>query len=481
MASFSFSDWACKVSQRTNISLAGSSLHIDPQHYDSKLRMQANQWGMQVVEDKDNAKFDTAAAPESFVNAVELNGKEAIDNAQKSMPVLQALMKDLKQEANFNNIAIAVCLILEPKTAVLLRQLHAAGAKVGVFCEPDCTDQRVADALRDEGIIVEADSSWNTAQAHEGALRLLDELKPDIIIDDGASFARLVSLERPELLTKLIGVAEETTSGIRAFENMIEHNALQYPVIAVNDSPLKTCFDNAHGTGETCVTTMQAHLGAQCFMDKQVAVIGFGPVGKGFADRIRALGADVIICDSNPIVALRATFEGYQTANLQDILQNVDMVISATGVRHTVTLQHLQNMKSNTIVGVIGGIANEIALDEIPQSSFSSLHDPVCTVDIPQGNAITLIAQGDGVNYTVGGGNPIEIMDFSFAVQVSAVAYLLKNRGNLSPTLHRLSTESDERIALLALQSRNGHISEKNENNGYDWTVTRFTDTNDTI
>ena len=267
-----FATWAEHYSQKTNRSLAGSRLHVDDGALEDGERLIAQDWGMVVSSapqdagDADaQAVIDATIPVEDVADARELSGAQAVDFAQRHMPVLDALMRDARERVDFTGISIAVCLILEPKTAVLLRQLKAAGAKVGAYCGAEANDERVAEQLRSEGIAVAFDPNWTPAQAHQGALDLLDELKPNIIIDDGASFARLAAMERPELMADIIGVAEETTSGVRAFQAMQDAGALSFPVVAVNDSMLKTGFDNAHGTGETCVTTMQRILGADAF------------------------------------------------------------------------------------------------------------------------------------------------------------------------------------------------------------------------
>lgn len=509
-----FSEWVSVTSQMTNRSLAGSRVLVDCSAENNtysnaensnessnenntknngenieKFLKSAQSWGIIPTNCKKDADFDATKSLENLknttINAPSLSGKDAIDYAQKHMPVMQALLSKLREKGlDLQGIRIAVCLVLEPKTAVLLRELHAYGATVGVFCAPDETDQRVADQLKKEGIVVQADRSWTPAQTHEGALKLLDEIQPNIIIDDGASFARLASLERPQIAAKLIGVAEETTSGVRAFEAMQEAGQLKYPVIAVNNSALKTDFDNRHGTGETCVTTMQKILGSACFRNAKVTVVGYGPVGRGFALRIRALGANVTICDTNPVQSLRAVFDGFEAKNLECAVTSSTMIVSATGVRHTISLQHMQKMQENTILAVIGGIANEIALDEI-RDFKPIIGTAQRQIQVPNGPQITLISEGDGTNYTTGGGNPIEIMDFSFAVQVSAVAYLLEHNGEnanqsdngknrLNAGIYQLPEASDNQIASIALEKRGYSASEANKNNGYRWDLTRF-------
>ncbi|MBE0296748.1 adenosylhomocysteinase, partial [Gardnerella vaginalis] len=167
---------------------------------------------------------------------------------------------------------------------------------------------------------------------------------------------------------------------------------------------------------------------------------------------------------------------------LECVVKKSNMIVSATGVRHTITLQHMQNMQENAILAVIGGIANEIALDEIPDfKPFVGTSQR--KIQVPCGPQITLISEGDGTNYTTGGGNPIEIMDFSFAVQVSAVAYLLEHNGKnkknsdknrLDSGIYQLPESSDNQIASIALAERGYSASESNKDNGYRWDLTRF-------
>ena len=469
----SFASWAQYVSSHTNRSLAGSVLPSQI-FTTEESRLAAHNWGI-ILSDHASRQVSQAhnltsdlVHPDYDVRA--LSGKEAMDYAQAHMPVSAGLLEQLQSQGlNLHGVRIAACLILEPKTAVLLRLLKKAGAKVGVYCGPSSTDQRVADQLKAEGIIVEADSQWTNEEAHEAALRLLDELHPDVIIDDGASFARLAALERPELIANLRGVAEETTSGVRAFQAMQDAHALTFPVIAVNDSQLKTGFDNSHGTGETCVTTLQTLLGSDCFAGQNVTVVGYGPVGRGFAVRARALGAHVSVCDVDPVAALKAAFEGFAAVEISSVLADTDMLVSATGVRHTITVEHLKALKNNAIVTVIGGIANEIALDDL---GFTFTHRPVEQLKISTTQTLRLISDGDGVNYTAGGGNPIEIMDLSFAVQLSAVHALLTS--SFTPGLHRLPGEADQQIAQIALASRGFSASSAVKDNGYNWTMTRF-------
>lgn len=490
-----FSQWACAVSTATNRSLAGATIALKGGDSASRAaaRSALQQWGMIEVEESPDFVCDLEvsteqdsgkpaishdflmASTQSDFNLRQSDGAHSIAHARQQMPVTRALVSDLASSGALKGLSLGVCLVLEPKTAVFLEELAQAGARVGIYSDAESSDPRVIEELRAQGILVGIGDSGDGGQRREVALGMLDALKPDLIIDDGASFARLALMERAELASKLIGVAEETTSGVRAFDAMEREGDLAFPVVAVNDSVLKTGFDNAHGTGETCVTTLQDLLGADVFAGKSVAVVGYGPVGQGFVRRIRALGASVTICDIDPVACLRAIFDGFPTADSSEIFPRADMVISATGVRHTVTLSDLQSLKSGAVVGVIGGIANEIALDDLPGFTY----DPTAAVrdiTLSGGKHITLVSDGDGVNYTSGNGNPIDIMDLSFAVQTEALRYLLNNRGKLPSAVHRLRHDSDAHIASVAVRQRGFGMRSPEDSSSYDWRLTRFED-----
>ncbi|MCI1983228.1 MAG: adenosylhomocysteinase [Bifidobacteriaceae bacterium] len=489
----SFAQWARVVSRDTNRSLAGSSLYV-PQDA-SDIAAQAQQWGMRLAADEVGADFTydavLAGDAEAATGAVlpahashftdkeasaplpQMSGAEAIDHARMRMPVTRKLIAELAADGALTGVRFAISIVLEPKTAVFLEELAAAGAVVGIYCDGESTDPRVIEELEKRGIEVSAQRAWSAERRRTEALKLLDDIQPDILIDDGASFARLLMRERPQMAANLIGVAEETTSGVRAFAAMDRDRALTYPVIAVNDSALKTNFDNAHGTGETCVTTMLDILGSDAFAGASVAVVGYGPVGAGFARRIRALGAKVTICDIDPVACLRAVFDGFETADLASVAGHVDMVTSATGVRHTVSLETMRRMRERAILGVIGGISNELALDDI--TGFARANAAVRDLDVPGGSTVRLLSDGDGVNYTAGNGNPIDIMDLSFAVQTMAIGYLLKHRGRLEKRLMTLDSSADEHIARVALSTRGQEVT-ATHTVPYDWRLSRFED-----
>ncbi len=480
-----FAHIARVLSQNTNRSLAGSTLNISRQQFESteayKLFVQAAQeWGIRVIEGTEKTKEpERLNLGDELPSSTLTDASARIKAAYEGMPVTHALINKLVESSTLAGLRIGVCLIIEPKTAVLALELQRAGALVGIYCPAAETHQEIADELAARGIQIFAHSQWTPQQEEAGALALLDTLKPQLIIDDGASFARLMTMKRSNLLNDFIGVSEETTSGVRAFDAMEADNALDYPVIAVNDSQLKTGFDNVHGTGETCVTTILKELGDDYFEDRTVTVVGFGPVGRGFARRIRALGARVIISEISPVAALKAEYEGFEVQPFLTAVQRSDAVISATGVRHTITIEAMQKMREGTVLAVIGGITNEIALDELTSyENHPGAHQTI--IEVPQTHThLTVLANGDGINYTISGGNPIEIMDMSFAVQINALAHLVTRARSAKPLenrVHRLSDQIDTEIAQIALQAR-GTAIDTAAGTLSDWKTTRFNDT----
>lgn len=479
-----FAHWACAWAQATNSSLAGSRVLVDAQDLargGEALALRMAEWGLVPTNDAARADFTYPDLPKRQ----DLTAADAWARAERGMPVSAELARRIAAEGLLRGVHIALSLIVEPKTAVLVERLAAAGATVGVYCHAHECDQAIANQIRARGYAIEADAAWTPAQEREGSLRLMDRIRPDVVIDDGANFSRLMVMERPTLAARLVGVAEETTSGVRAFTAMQQEGELPFPVVAVNDSRLKTGFDNRHGTGETCAATTMSLVGPSFFSaagGARVTVVGFGPVGEGFARRVRALGARVTVAETDPVRALEASFAGFAVAPLDSALPATDMAVSATGVRHTLPADALRLLPDGATVAVIGGIANEVALDQV-LSQGGTLRPGektgVSWLDVPQGPTLRLLASGDGVNYAAGPGNPIEIMDLSFAVQLAAVEHLLRHAGSLPAEVLRLGPEVDRRIASIALEARGIRTESAPSTPTFvpDWRVTRYADT----
>ena len=351
--------------------------------------------------------------------------------------------------------SVGLSLVLEPKTAALALMLSEAGARVSVFGWASETREDVAARLRNAGIPVFADSRASREREWELARKFLGQ-RNEFLLDDGSHLIRLAhDTERCQgVLDALVGAAEETTSGLRPLRSF----DLRIPVLASNDARSKTLFDNAYGTGQSCWTTIldlidPDGVGAP-MAGMSVVVIGYGDVGRGCARFGAALGARVIVVELDPVRALLASMDGFAVASLEQAAASAGMLISATGERSTIPLSALEAAPGGAIVTVAGGVDGEVSIDEALAASWvmAESGDPhVQTLTSPSGKTLRVLERGEGINYTAGEGNPIEIMDMSFGVQLASLRELLTREGELAPGLHDLPREADDAVAAAAL------------------------------
>lgn len=393
------------------------------------------------------ADLDVSDAPEAEDEPRGSAG-ERVDFARRRMPVVASLTDRLADAGVLAGLRIGVCLVLEPKTAVLALELVRAGAEVSVHGHPEETDQAVAAELRDRGVVVFADPDPARADATADAF-LAQRLH--LLVDDGSRLIRRL-VAHPEWAGDLIGATEETTSGLRP----LRAADLRFPVIAVNDAASKLCFDNAHGTGQSCLFTileLLAPAGAWPLAGRTVVVAGFGPVGEGFARHARALGARVLVADPDPVAELRARFAGHATGSLVELVGAADLVVSASGRPHTITPDVLAATRPGAAVAVAGGVQDEVDWRAV-LAAGGVLHPVAAKVEaltVPDGGTVRLLDRGGCINCTAGEGNPIEIMDLSFGVQLSALELLATTP--LAPGVHPLPRAADRAVAALALAS----------------------------
>ncbi|ROP58789.1 adenosylhomocysteinase [Curtobacterium sp. ZW137] len=386
--------------------------------------------------------------------------------ARRSMPVSRAVGAELRDGGLLRGTRIGVAMVLEPKTAVLSLLLRDAGADVVVYAHADETDDAVAEALRTTGMTVHASSTATLAQQKDLALAMLDT-RPHVLLDDGSHLIRLAHQERPDLLGAMLGAAEETTSGLRPLRVLAERGQLGIPVIAVNDARTKTFFDNRYGTGQSTVfavldlvdrlTSATPH---PALTGGSAVVAGFGHVGEGVALVLRALGFRVTVTETDPVRALQAQFAGYAVAPLVDAVRDADLVMSATGVRDTITVEALRACAPDAVVAVAGGVDQEIAIDDAlaAGATRTTVGPKAERFTFPGGeHGVLVLDDGGCINITAAEGNPIEIMDLSFAVQLGAVRMLLEHGDELPRAVVPIDPEVDEataRVALAAFGSR---------------------------
>lgn len=383
---------------------------------------------------------------------------ERIAWARSLMPVTEAAVRRIAHLLPGRRIGLA--LVLEPKTAALALMLSEAGAEVSVFGHASETRDDVADELRREGLKVFADSQASPEMEEKLAQEFLAE-NNEYLLDDGSHLIRMAHDpgRAPTALSALRGAAEETTSGLRP----LRHFPLHIPVIASNDARSKTLFDNAYGTGQSCWTTVldiidPDGLGAP-IPGMTVGIIGYGDVGKGCARFARALGAHVSVVELDPVRALQARMDGFAVATLGEVASTAGLLMSATGEPSTIPLNALEALPENAIVTVAGGVVGEVEIKEALAAGWTlnEAGDPhVQRLASPTGKPLRLLEKGEGINYTAGEGNPIEIMDMSFGVQVAALTELLLHGDELEPGLHNLPIQADNAVAQAALDALRG-------------------------
>ncbi|WP_159500311.1 adenosylhomocysteinase [Microbacterium sp. 18062] len=390
-------------------------------------------------------------------------GAERIAWARTFMPATRAIGDELAAAGTVRDVRIAISDVLEPKTANLALSLAEAGADVAVSCVGRDTDDAVAAALAHAGIPVYAFAAAGSAEDRENVLALLGH-RPDIIVDDGSATIRLAHIERPDVLDAAIGATEQTTSGVRPLRTMERLGELRLPVVAANDARTKSLFDNAHGTGQTVVFAVADLLG-EPFAGAHVVVAGYGRVGSGIARHASALGARVTVAEVDPVAALQAAFAGYAVLPLVDAVADADILISASGVAGTVGFEHLQRLPEHAAVAVGGGVSQEIALDDAVRRGAVevSRSGKVSALRIPGGRTIRILDDGHCINVSAAEGNPVQIMDLSFGVQLAAVAYLIEERDRLDARVYALPRAADDRVAAAALASFGGTVDTVSE------------------
>ena len=378
---------------------------------------------------------------------------ERIDFAGSHMPVSRGIADALRERGTVRGIRIGIAMVLEPKTAQLALLLRAAGADVVVYAHPDEIDPAVAAALRARGIPVDGDPSLSGTAERDAAVAFLRR-GLDLLLDDGSHLIRLA--HEQDALGALRGAAEETTSGLTPLRRMVAQGELRIPVIAVNDAPMKTAFDNRYGTGQSCVFAIAdvldtAGIGVR---DQRAVVVGYGPVGEGVAGHLRALGAIVGVTETDPVRALRAAHDGYATGMLRDVAPGA-LVVSATGAPHTIDAETLRVAKIVAVAGGVPGEVDVVVLRPVERAGALLPH-----LDRVEGGAL-LLARGGCVNLAAAEGNPIEIMDLSFAVQLSAVAQLLGSP--LPAGVHPFPAEADLAVARAALAARREELDVRSD------------------
>jgi adenosylhomocysteinase len=381
-------------------------------------------------------------------------GIKKIEWVQRHMPVLEHIKKDFQEEQPFKGITIASCLHLEPKTINLGLTLHAGGAEVAMTgCNPLSTQDDATAAGAALGLNMYGWRGETNEEYYENINKVLDH-KPDVIIDDGADMIFLVHRERRELMDKIVGACEETTTGIHRLKSMHKDKALEFPIMAVNDSYMKYLFDNRYGTGQSTFDSIMGSTNV-LIAGKTIVVCGYGWCGRGVAMRAAGLGANVIVTEIDPIRALEARMDGYRVMKVREAVKEADMLITVTGNLDVVSGDDFKYMKDGCILANSGHFNVEINKDDLKNMSTTTkmLKPDIEEFVMDDGRKIYLLADGRLVNLAGerGQGHPAEIMDMSFAMQALSAKYLINNK--LEVGIHKTLDETDISVAELKLKA----------------------------
>ena len=382
-------------------------------------------------------------------------GKKQIEWAFKDMPVLTEIKRRFEEEQPFKGLKLSACVHVTKETAALCTVMKAGGADaVLVASNPLSTQDDVAAALVkywEIPVFAVAGESVETYRAH--IKEALDH-NPDIIIDDGCDIVSTIHAERPELAAKVIGSTEETTTGIIRLQALEKQGELRFPAVGVNTSLTKHLYDNRYGTGQSSLDGILR--GANILIaGKTVVVSGYGWCGRGCALRAKAMGANVIVCEVDPLKALEAAMEGYRVMPIAEAAKEGDVFLTVTGDKHVVDVQHILNMKDGAFLANSGHFDWEINVGDL--KAYTKEIVEICPnleeYKLTNGKSVYVFAQGRLVNLVCAEGHPASVMDMSFANQALGIEFLVKNKGKLENKLYTLPHEVDVKIAELKLKS----------------------------
>ncbi len=393
-------------------------------------------------------------------------GRKEIKLAEAEMPGLMKLREEFGNSKPLKGARIAGCLHMTIQTAVLIETLIALGADVTwSSCNIFSTQDHAAAAIAAAGIPVYAWKGMKEDEFNwciEQTLFFGKDRKPlNMILDDGGDLTNMVLDNYPELVSGINGLSEETTTGVHRLYDRMKDGTLPIPAINVNDSVTKSKFDNKYGCRESAVDAIRRATDLM-LAGKRVVVCGYGDVGKGSAASFRGAGSIVTITEIDPICALQAAMDGFEVKKLDTVINNADIVITATGNKNIINETHFQKMKDKTVVCNIGHFDNEIDMDWLNTNYGHSKQEIKPQVDLynVNGNEIIVLAEGRLVNLGCATGHPSFVMSNSFTNQTLAQIELWNNIDKYENKVYMLPKYLDEKVARLHLDKIGVELTE---------------------
>ncbi len=384
-------------------------------------------------------------------------GKQRIQWADNNMPVLQLIRERFSKEKPLKGLKMSACLHITAETANVARTLKEGGADI-LLCasNPLSTQDDVASSLvRDYDIPVWAVRGESNESYYENIHAAIKH-NPIITMDDGADLVSTIHAEYPDMTPNIIASMEETTTGVIRLRAMAKDNALKFPVIAVNDAQTKHFFDNRYGTGQS---TVDGIIRATDILiaGKTAVVCGYGWCGRGFAQRVRGMGANVIVTEVDPVRALEAAMDGYRVMPIMEAAKEGELFCTLTGDINVIRKEHFEVMKDGAVVCNSGHFNVEIDIKALKSlaKEIKEVRKEVEMYVLQDDRRIFLLAEGRLVNLAAAEGHPASVMDMSFSVQTLATEWSVNNKADLSAKVFDVPSDIDDQISRLKLKSMN--------------------------
>src|SRR5215207_950377 len=388
-------------------------------------------------------------------------GQARIEWADAQMPVLRTIRERLERERPLDGITVAACLHVPAETANLVRALVAGGAEVALCAaNPLSTQDETAAALAgDIGAEVHA-RRGEDADAYAAHVAACARRRPHVTLDDGADLVTLLHHGRPRVRERLVGGTEETTTGLLRVRALEAEGRLACPVLAVNEARFERAFNDHYGTGQSALDGIlratNLLLAGQTFV-----VVGYGWTGRGLAQRARGAGAQVVVCEVDPVRALEARMEGFEVMPAVQAAERGDVFVTVTGSRAVLRREHFARMKDGAVLANAGHFDVEIDLDGLRDMAVE-VRDVLPLVEQYDlgDRRLNLLASGRVVNLAAGRGHPAAVMDMSFALQALVVEDLVRHGADLAPGVHPVPAAIDREVARLKLGALRVEIDE---------------------
>ena len=396
------------------------------------------------------------------VESAREEGRRKMEWALQHMPILRELREQFAETEPLAGQTLGMAMHVEAKTANLVELVALGGAEVAITgCNPLSTHDDVSAALDANGSITSYAKRGVDEDDYYAAIESVVSHGPTITVDDGMDMVFAIHEDYPELVDTIVGGAEETTTGVHRLRAMAADGELNYPVFAVNDTPMKRLFDNVHGTGESALATIAMTTNLS-YAGKNVVVAGYGDCGRGVAKKAAGQNANVIVAEVEPRRALEAHMEGYDVMPMSEAAAVGDVFITTTGNRDVITREDFEAMQDGVLLANAGHFDIEIDLDALSELAVDEYEarDGVRAYELEDGRRLNVLAEGRLVNLAspIALGHPAEVMDQSFGIQAVCVRELVEHGDEYAAGVHDVPDDLDREVAEIKLDAEGVEI-----------------------